>query len=426
MLDIKLIREDPAKVKENLSRRGDLTLPAKIDELVSLDERWRELLSDADKLKALRNSVSAEIPSLKGPEREKKIAEMRDVADRIDSIDQELEKVASKRQELLDFLPNMMHESVPYGKDDSENVEVRTWGELRKFDFTPKDHIDLGLALDVFDLENAAKASGARFYYLKNQLVLLEQALLRLGIEHAMENGFVPFSPPALVRSRAMYGTGFLPAGDEDIYRIEGEDLCLIGTSEVPLGAMHLDDILEAGKLPLRYTGVSQCFRTEAGSHGKDTKGIFRVHQFSKVEMFVFCEPEKSWLEHERLINVAEKFWQKLEIPYRVVNICTGDLGVVAAKKYDIEAWLPGQGKFREVVSCSNCTGYQARRLNTRFKRNQASKPEPVHTLNSTVLASTRALVAILENYQQKDGSVLVPKALKPYVPFDRLSRPPR
>jgi len=422
MLDIKLIRENLALVKENLARRGDPTLAKKVDELLTHDKAWRAGLAKVDKLKALRNKVSVEIPKLTGKDREAKITEMRKVSDEIDSIDATIDAEANKRQTLLDILPNIMHESVPFGKDDSENVFVRSWGKKREFDFTPKNHIDLSLELDLVDLERAAKVSGARFYYLKNELVLLELALLRLGIDHAMENGFTPFSPPALVRSRAMYGTGFLPTGDEDIYTT-GDDLCLIGTAEVPLGAMHLDEILDSSKLPLRYAGVSPCFRTEAGSHGKDTKGIFRVHQFSKVEMFVFAHPEKSGLEHERLIKVAESFWQKLKIPYRVANICTGDLGVVAAKKYDIEAWLPGQGKFREVVSCSNCTGYQARRLNTRYKKTQAAKPESVHTLNSTIVATSRALVAILENYQQKDGSVLVPDALKPYVPFDAIQK---
>lgn len=423
MLDIKFIRKSPEKVKENLKRRGEGDWEAIVDNLLEHDKTWRDALNKADELKSIRNKVSSQIPKLSGEEKKAKILEMKKVSDEIKQWDTIREKELASRNKILDALPNLMHESVPYGKDDSENVEVRTWGEKREFDFEPKRHNDLIKELDLVELERAAKVSGARFYYLKGKLVLLERAIVELALEHAMENGFTPMYPPALVREKAMYGTGFLPAGDEDIYRIEGEDLCLIGTSEVPLGALHMDEILEVDELPKRYAGISPCFRTEAGSHGKDSKGIFRVHQFNKVEMFVFSHPEKSAEEHERLIKVAEGFWQKLEIPYRVVNICTGDLGVVASKKYDIEAWLPGQGKFREVVSCSNCTGYQARRLNVRYKENQASKPESVHTLNSTVVATTRALVAILENYQQKDGSILVPEALKKYLPFASIKK---
>ncbi len=423
MLDINLVREEPEKVKKNLEKRNDPTLPEKIDQLLQYDREWRERLQETEKLKALRNDVSAEIADLEGEKRDEKIEKMRKVAEKIDKLDGEVEELDRKRIFLLDRIPNLLHDDVPFGEDDSDNVEVRSWGKKKEFDFEPKDHIDLCRELDLFDLERAAKVSGSRFYFLKNELVLLSMAILRMGLEHAMEHGFTPFFTPELVREKVMYGTGFLPVGSEDIFRIEGKDLCLVGTTEVPLGGLHMDEILEADELPLRYTGVSSGFRTEAGSHGKDTKGIFRVHQFRQGEMFVFAHPDSSWDEHERLIGVSEKFWQKLGIPYRVVNICTGDLGVVASKKYDIEAWLPGQERFREVVSCSNCTGYQSRRMNTRFREKPGEKPRDVHTLNCTVAPNTRAIIAILENYQREDGSVEMPKALRTYLPFDAIEK---
>ncbi|MFX0126356.1 MAG: serine--tRNA ligase [Candidatus Hodarchaeota archaeon] len=424
MLDINLIRESPEVVRANLERRKNPEYLNMLDELISTDVKWRECRTKTNKLRQVRNTVSKEIRTLSGDEKKAKIQEMHQVNKDITELETQTKAMEEKRQYYLDRIPNLMHDSVPYGVDDTENVTIRTWGSPPEFDFKPKDHIDLMLDLDLLELERAAKTSGSRFYYLKNQAVFLDLALIRFAMDQLIKEGFTPFTTPVLVRKKLLYGTGFLPTGIDDIYKIEGEDLALIGTSEISLGGLHMDEVLEYSQLPLWYCGFSPCFRTEAGAHGRDTKGIFRVHKFHKVEMFKFCEPEKSWEEHEHMIKMAERVFRLLELPYRIVNICTGDLGVVAAKKYDLETWLPGQGengKFREVVSCSNCTDYQARRLNARYrpKGSKTSKPEYVHTLNSTTLATNRAMIAILENNQQEDGSILIPKVLHPYTGFE-------
>jgi seryl-tRNA synthetase len=295
-------------------------------------------------------------------------------------------------------------------------VPIRTWGEPTRFDFKPKDHIDLALALDLVDIERAAKVSGARFYYLKKDLVRLNFALIMYGLEFMVDRGFVPFQPPYMMKKKVIEGAVALSDFEETIYKIEGEDLFLLATAEHALLGLHAEEILEGKVMPLRYCGISPCFRKEAGAHGRDTKGIFRVHQFEKVEQFTFCRPEDSSREHELLIKNAEEFFQSLKLPYRVVNVCTGDLGTVAAKKYDLEVWLPGQEKYREAVSCSNCTSYQAVRSNVRYRDRPNDPTAYVHTLNSTLVATERALVAIMENYQNENGSIEIPHRLIPYM----------
>jgi seryl-tRNA synthetase len=346
---------------------------------------------------------------------------MQEIPERIKRLETRAEGLKADSDKIMLGLPNILHESVPDGNGEGGNKVVRTVGKPKALKFKARDHIEIGEMCDLFDIERAAKVSGARFYYLKNEAVQLEFAIIQYVLNHLAKKGFQLFVTPALIREEVMEGAGFLPAGRDDIYKIEGEKLYLVGTSEQALAGLHMDEILEKSKLPLRYCGFSSCFRTEAGAHGRDTKGIFRVHQFDKVEMFIFCKPEESWKEHELLLKTAEEIYQGLEIPYRIVNICTGEMGVVAAKKYDIEAWLPGQGAYREVVSCSNCTDYQARRLKIRCRQNPGDPTEIAHTLNSTASAVGRTIVAILENCQNEDGSVTIPKALKPYISIDKI-----
>ena len=310
----------------------------------------------------------------------------------------------------------MLHESVPIGKDESANKEIKKWGNIPAFDFEIKDHIDLTQSLDLVDLERAAKVSGARFYYLKNQLVRLNQALLQFALDFLAEKNYTPIQTPFLINRSAMEGAIIAQDFEEVIYKIEGEDLYLIGTSEHAVASMHSDEIIDGKKLPLRYAGVSTCFRKEAGAHGRDQKGIFRVHQFEKVEQFVFTRPEDSWYEHERMLAIAEEFYQKIEIPYRIMLLSSGDLGKVSAKTYDLEAWMAGQKSYREIVSCSNCLDFQARRLKIRFRDKTNEQPQYLHSLNSTLVATTRTMVAIIENFQTKDGHIAVPKVLQEYV----------
>ncbi len=419
MIDINILRETPEIVIKDLEKRGDKEKIKWIADILEKDKKWRQSINKVNELRCKRNKVSLEISALKKQKKDavEKIAEMKKVASKIDALEKTIENVRVKIDYMLLRLPNIMHESVPKGVDDTKNVEVRAVGKIKKMLFEPKDHIDIGESLDLFDLERGAKVSGARFYYLKNDAVLLEFAVIRFVLDQLQKEGYELIIPPMLVREKVMEGAGFLPVGAEDIYKIENEDLYLVGTSEQALAGIHMDETLDAATLPKKYAGYSTCFRTEAGSHGRDTKGIFRVHQFEKIEMFVYTHPKKSWAEHEKLIKTAEKLVKMLELPYRVVNICTGDLGGVAAKKYDIEVWLPGQGKYRELVSCSNDTDYQARRLNIKYRNKVGESPAGlVHTLNSTAVAITRMIVAILENYQQKDGSVKIPKVLVPYM----------
>ncbi|MGD8545316.1 MAG: serine--tRNA ligase [Candidatus Bathyarchaeota archaeon] len=419
MLDINLIREDPELVKNNLKKREKPENLRIIDELIEHDEKWRQLLTELNNLRHNRKSLTAEIAKFKkaGREIEGKISEGRKIDEKITASENQVREKKEKRDYLLMQIPNLLHESVPKGKDENDNVQVRKWGEIPRFGFSVKDHIDLGLNLDIIDIERAAKVAGARFFYLKNESVRLDMALMELALEEMVRKNYTPVEPPFMMRRRPYEGVVALGDFEKDLYKIEDDELYLIATSEHPMAAMFMDEVFKIEDLPLKLVGVSANFRKEAGAHGKDTRGIFRTHQFNKVEQFVFCEPEDSWRIHEELIRNAEEIVQKLGLPYRIVNVCTGDIGTVAAKKYDIEAWMPAQNAYREIISCSNCTDYQARRLNIRYREKEGSPPiGPVHTLNSTALATNRTIVAILENYQQKDGSVIVPEGLRKYM----------
>lgn len=418
MLDIGFIRENPGIVKKDLEKRGSLEKLKLVDELLALDKERRELITRGNELRHRRNVVSEEIGRLKkeGGDVTALLREVEEIPARIKELDAKREEVEARVRSILYRLPNILHPSVPVGAGEEDNVAVRKWGELPEFDFEPRDHIDLGITLDLIDVERAGKAAGARFYYLKNELVQLNYALVKFALDVMAEKGFVLYQPPYMLRRRGVESATDLADFEDVIYKIEEEDLYLIPTSEFALLSLHMDEILDSKGLPLRYSGISPCFRKEAGTHGRDTKGIFRVHQFEKVEQFVFCKPEESWEEHERLISNAEEIFQRLRLPYRIMNVCTGDIGSVAAKKYDLEAWLPGQGKYREMVSCSNCTDYQARRANIRYRSKPGEPTKYVHTLNSTLVATERALIAIMENYQREDGSIRVPEVLVPYM----------
>ncbi|MCJ7632325.1 serine--tRNA ligase [Candidatus Bathyarchaeota archaeon] len=418
MLDIRLIRENPSIIEEDLRKRGDSEKIPWVNELLDLDSKWRRILVESNGLKEKRNKITREVEDLhrRGLDASDRIREAASVPKLI----ADLEKEAGRYRERIDYillrLPNIMDSTVPVGRDDNDNVEVRRWGKIASLDFIPKDHIDLCESLDLIDTARAAKVAGSRFYYLLDGLVQLNYALIKYALDFIQAKGLRLVQPPYLIKREAIGGAIALSDFEEMIYKVEGEDLYLIATAEHALLSMHMGEILDGNTLPLRYAGISPCFRKEAGAHGRDTKGIFRVHQFEKVEQFVFCRPEDSSNEHEALINRAEEFFQSLQIPYRVVNVCSGDLGTVASKKYDLEGWLPGQGKFRELVSCSNCSAYQAMRSKIRF-RNKTNEPTAhVHTLNSTLVASERALIAIIENYQKPDGSIAIPPVLIPYM----------
>ena len=418
MLEMRFIREHPDIVKADLNRRGSVDKLSWVDGLLRNDQKWRSLQGQANALRQQRNKLTEQIAKLRkeGRDAAEIIREAEAIPDKIQEYEQQAETLRETINRTLMQLPNIMHESVPTGKDENDNVEVRKWGTPPKFPFKPLDHIDLGLKLGLIDLERAAKVAGARFYYLKKELVRLNYALISFALDFITRKGYTIVQPPYLLRRDVLSGAVALSDFEETIYKIEGEDLYLIATSEHALNAYHFGEILDGKTLPLRYGGVSPCFRKEAGAHGRDTKGIFRVHQFEKVEQFVFCKPEDSWSEHEKLISNAEEIFQALSLPYRVVNVCSGDLGTVAAKKYDLEVWLPGQEKYREAVSCSNCTSYQAVRSNVRYRDKTSDPTEYVHTLNSTFVATERTLLAIMENFQRDDGSIVIPEVLRPYM----------
>ncbi len=415
MLDPKLLRDSPDKIRNMLEARA-VKFP--LDDLISLDKDRRELIIRTDEFRKKRNEVSLEIARKKKAKEDASslIDQMQTVSDNLRKLEEDQVKIEEKFTKLSLTLPNMIHESVPIGKDDIANREIKKWGSIPVFDFEVKDHIDLTQSLDLVDLERAAKVSGARFYYLKNQLVRLNQALLQFALDFLSEKNYIPIQTPFLINRGAMEGAIIAQDFEDVIYKIEGEDLYLIGTSEHAVASMHSDEIIDGKKLPLRYAGVSTCFRKEAGAHGRDQKGIFRVHQFEKVEQFVFTRPEDSWHEHERMLAIAEEFYQKIGIPYRIMLLSSGDLGKVSAKTYDLEAWMAGQKNYREIVSCSNCLDFQARRLKIRFRDRTDEQPQYLHSLNSTLVATTRTMVAIIENFQTKDGHVAVPKALQKYV----------
>jgi seryl-tRNA synthetase len=418
MLDIKLFRENPDIIRANLEKRGwkqeEIIL---VDKVIESDKKWRESRQAGDALKHERNVVTKEISELKkaGEDITSKVQAMKTVNEKIKGNDEKMKAFLSERNELLLRIPNLMHESVPVGKDDSENVPIRHWGKPKDYDFELRSHQDIIESLDQGDFESSQKISGAGFYYLCDDLVLLDFALMRFAIDYLRGEGFKIVEPPFMLRRRAMQGVVDMSDFEDVLYKVENEDLYLIATSEHSMGAMLMDKVILGGNLPIRLCGVSPCFRKEVGAHGVDTRGIFRTHQFNKVEQYIFCTPEQSWDEHDLLIKNAETLFQKLEIPYRIVNICTGDLGGTAAKKYDLEAWMAKQGQYREVVSCSNSTSYQARKLNIRYEKSKGER-DILHTLNSTAIATSRAIVAILENNQQKNGTVIVPKVLRPYM----------
>ena len=413
MLDVKAIREDPEPFRAGLARRN---LAEAVDTILEADRRRRELTQRVEELRASQNRASKEIGSAEGERKQALIAEVSNVSAELRQLEPDLQGADAALAEILAATPNVPHESAPDGFTDEDAVEVRRSGEPPSFSFEPKDHAVLGAALGVLDTDRGARTSGSRFAYLLGDLVFVEFALVRLALDVLVSRGFTPVVPPVLVREEAMYGTGFLPTDEVNIYVTREDELYLVGTSEVPLAAYRMSEILDEGDLPIRYAGFSTCFRREAGSYGKDLGGMFRVHQFDKVEMFSFSAPEASWDEHEFMVGIEEEIIGNLELPYRVVNIAAGDLGGAAAKKYDIEVWLPGQGRYRELTSCSNCTDYQARRLQTRVRRGDGTV-EVLHTLNGTATAIGRTLIAILENFQQADGSVVLPKALHPYLP---------
>jgi len=418
-LDIKLIRENPELFRNNMVKRGDPENLKMLDELIEYDKRWRQLLTKLNELRHERKLLTTDIAALKkkGGVASDKILEAKKIDKEINTSEKRVNELEEKARYCLMRIPNLLHESVPIGKDEYDNVTVKTWGKIPKFSFPVKDHIDLGLSLDIMDIERAGKVAGARFFYLKRESVFLDIALINFALEEMIKKDYTPIEPPFLMRRKPYEGVVALSDFESDLYKIENEDLFLIATSEHPMAAMFMDEVLKAEDLPHKLVGVSANFRKEAGAHGRDTRGIFRVHQFNKVEQFVFCKPEDSWKMHEELIRNSEELVQKLGLPYRVVNDCTGDIGTVAAKKYDLEAWMPAQNAYREIISCSNCTDYQARRLNIRYREKEGAPPKGfVHTLNSTALATGRTIVAILENYQQKDGSVIVPQVLRKYM----------
>ena len=422
MLDLKAIRSDPERVKTALARRG---AAEQVDELLALDGRRRELLPDVESALAERNALSKKIGQAKaaGEEEEAEglMAAVQGLKERIEAGRAELDEVESRLGGLALALPNIPDPDAPEGMTEEDAVVVREVGRRPELGFEPRDHLEIGTGLGLIEMEAAARLSGSRFAYLKGDLVMVELALVRFAIESVRLEGHEPVVPPVLVREEALEGTGFLPGDRDQIYEIPKDDLFLTGTSEVGLAGLHAEQIIDAGSLPLRYCAFSTCFRREAGAAGRDTRGIFRVHQFDKVEMFSFVAPDASREEHERLLSIEERLLEELEIPYRVVNVPVGDLGAPAAKKYDCEAWIPSQGRYRELTSCSNTTDYQARRLGARFRPKEGAAPEPVHTLNGTACAVGRTIIALIENRQERDGGFTLPKTLQRYGAPERI-----
>ncbi len=422
MFDIKLLRSNFQEVKEKLKYRGEDI--SELDRFEELDSKRRELIVESEQLKNKRNEVSAQIAQLK---REKKdaepfILEMREVGEKIKKLDEELAVIEEQLNHLLLSLPNIPHESVPIGESEDDNVEIRKWGELPNFTFEPKPHWDLGVELGIIDFERAAKVSGSRFAFYKGLGARLERALINFMLDlHIEKHGYTEMLPPYLVNRTSLTGTGQLPKFEEDAFLVEKEDYFLIPTAEVPVTNYHRDEILSADELPIKYAAYSACFRSEAGSAGRDTRGLIRQHQFNKVELVKFVKPEDSYDELESLVREAEEVLKLLGLPYRVLNMCTADLGFTAAKKYDIEVWMPSYNTYREISSCSNFEAFQARRANIRFRREPKAKPEHVHTLNGSGLAVGRTVAAILENFQQPDGSVKIPEVLRPYFGRDEI-----
>jgi len=408
MLDLNFIRENPDKVKQACKNKN---VQISVDLVLDLDKEKRQIQTEIETLKAEQNKISRG-----GAENKVLIEQAKEIKAKIKELEPKIEKTEAELKDLLLQLPNIPFDDVPVGEDDSKNLIVRQVGKKPDFRFENKDYMELAEKLDLIDTERAAKVAGSRFGYIKGDLALLEFALINLVLDTVREYGFVPIIPPVMLKNQIARGTGYFEAGDEaEAYYLPADDMYLPGTSEQSLAAMHADEILQEKNLPTRYIGFSTCFRREAGSYGKDTRGILRTHQFDKLEMFVYCTPEQSKKEHELILSIEERLIQSLKLPYQVINICTGDLGRPAAKKYDIETWLPSEEKYRETHSCSNCTDFQARRLNMRYK-DKNNKMQFVHTLNGTAFAIGRILIMIMENYQQKDGSIEVPKVLQKYA----------
>lgn len=416
MLDPRILKENPEAVREMLKKRNMTDFP--LDELIMLHKLRGDFIIKTQQLRRQKNLLSETIASKKKSKQDAsfELDEMKQVSALLEQTESEAIQIEGKFDQLMMTLPNLLHKTVPLGKDEQDNMIVSENGSIIRPNFSPKDHIDIATTLDLVDLNRAAKVSGARFYFLKNELVKLNQALVNFALDFLSDHNYTLIQPPYMIRKEPMVGSVILNDFEDVIYKIEEEDLYMIGTSEHAIASMHMDEILEGIKLPIRYAGFSSCFRKEAGAHGRDMKGIFRVHQFEKVEQFIYCRPDESWREHEKMLALSEEFFKRLGIPYRVMLLCSGDTGKISAKTYDIEGWMAGQNAYREIVSCSNCLDYQARRLGIRFRDKTNEETRLVHTLNSTLVATERTMVAILENFQTSTGSVEIPKVLQKYM----------
>jgi len=418
MLDIRLIRQNPKEIRENLERRGNPEKIKLLDELIQADAEWRRLTQEVDNLRKQRNLLSRQVAELKkgGKDASSVLNQVELIPSQIKELEVRANQFSNRAQEILKRLPNLLHESVPLGKDEQDNVVIRTWGNPPKFSFPPKNHLEIATELRLIDTERAARIAGSGFVYLRDKLALLDYAIQRFALDFLGGRGFVAIEPPFMMNREAYEGVTDLADFESVMYKIEGEDLYLIATSEHPMAAMFHDEVLLRDHLPIKLAGVSPCFRKEVGAHGKYTKGLYRMHQFNKIEQFIFCMPEESWSLHEELQRNSEDLYQKLELPYRVVNCCSGEMGAVGAKRYDTEVWM-ADGNYREIGSNSNCTDYQARSLNTKYREGEGKPPAGfVHTLNNTALATSRTMMAILEIHQREDCSVHIPKALQPYM----------
>ncbi len=415
LIDPKLLRDNPQVIKDMIKNRA---ISFSLQELIDLDNERRSLIAELQKKRHEKNQFAQKIALKKknGVDCSAEIEKMDKISIDIDEFDNKFSLTNLRFEKLISSLPNLLHESVPIGKDELDNKIIKKNDNIINKKFELKDHVYLANLLDLIDIERAAKISGARFYFLKNDLVLLNQALINFALDYLAEKGYNLIQTPYMIRKDAMNGAVILDDFEQVIYKIDNEDLYMIGTSEHAIASMHMNEILDGKKLPIRYAGISPCFRKEAGAHGKDMKGIFRVHHFEKIEQFIFSRPEESWNEHERILKLTEEFYEKLDIPFRVVLLCSADTGNISSKTYDIEAWMPAQNAFREIVSCSNCIDYQARRLRIRFRDKTNEETKFVHTLNSTLVATERTMVAIMENNQTVDGKIIIPEVLRPFM----------
>lgn len=418
MLDVKLIREHPDIVRKNLEKRGDVEKLKMLDELIEYDEKWRQTLTELNRLRHERKVITVDIANLKkkGKDASEKLEEAIKILRNIEKLEKKVKEYRNKIDYDLLRLPNLLHESVPFGEDDSENVVMKFWGNPPEFGFKPKNHLEIALNLGLIDVNRAAKVAGHGFVYLKEELALLDYAILNYTIDFMRKRGYLLIEPPFMMRKKPYLGVTDLEFFGDQLYKVENEDLYLIATSEHPMAATFMNEVINKEDLPIKFVGVSPCFRKEVGAHGKYTKGLFRMHQFNKIEQFIFCLPEDSWSFHEELQKNAEELYKSFGLHFRVTNVCTGDIGIIAAKKYDIEVWM-ADGVYREVGSNSNCTDYQARRLNIRYREKEGQAPAGfVYTLNNTALATSRTMIAILEQFQRRDGSVFVPQVLRSFM----------